>query len=175
MPNAREIQEGGRGGRPAELMVIWRILPSDDWPYADGAQSSQRAIHVRCAAPAVEAPLPIHCEQRDFSAGGVGCGKTMLMDLFYDTIPPHIRKKRVRVQIRADKARSRMIPSPLTAGALPRLYAECSRAAAWPEGHGGSSASPGCGACPTTATPDLTVPMPLTGHTGLAQPAHADG
>ena len=28
--------------------------------------------------------------------GGVGSGKTMLMDLFYDTLPPSVRKKRVR-------------------------------------------------------------------------------
>ncbi len=27
--------------------------------------------------------------------GDVGCGKTMLMDLFYDTIPPHLSKKRL--------------------------------------------------------------------------------
>lgn len=27
--------------------------------------------------------------------GDVGCGKTMLMDLFYDTIPPHLTKKRL--------------------------------------------------------------------------------
>jgi protein AFG1 len=27
--------------------------------------------------------------------GDVGCGKTMLMDLFYDTIPPHLSKTRV--------------------------------------------------------------------------------
>ncbi|GMM27791.1 Afg1 protein [Martiniozyma asiatica (nom. inval.)] len=27
--------------------------------------------------------------------GDVGCGKTMLMDLFYDTIPPHLAKKRL--------------------------------------------------------------------------------
>lgn len=28
--------------------------------------------------------------------GGVGAGKTMLMDLFYDALPPTVRKKRVR-------------------------------------------------------------------------------
>lgn len=27
--------------------------------------------------------------------GDVGCGKTMLMDLFYQTVPPHLNKKRV--------------------------------------------------------------------------------
>lgn len=27
--------------------------------------------------------------------GDVGCGKTMLMDLFYDTIPPHLTKRRL--------------------------------------------------------------------------------
>lgn len=27
--------------------------------------------------------------------GDVGCGKTMLMDLFYETVPPHISKKRL--------------------------------------------------------------------------------
>ncbi|GME84899.1 unnamed protein product [Ambrosiozyma monospora] len=27
--------------------------------------------------------------------GDVGCGKTMLMDLFYDTIPPHLHKQRM--------------------------------------------------------------------------------
>ena len=27
--------------------------------------------------------------------GGVGCGKTMLMDIFYESVPPNIRKQRV--------------------------------------------------------------------------------
>ncbi|GMM36039.1 Afg1 protein [Saccharomycopsis crataegensis] len=45
----------------------------------------------------------IDCTEEDFQKipqglylwGDVGCGKTMLMDLFYSTIPPHLTRKRI--------------------------------------------------------------------------------
>lgn len=40
-------------------------------------------------------PEPDSVPRGIYLYGDVGCGKTMLMDLFYDTIPPHLTKKRM--------------------------------------------------------------------------------
>jgi hypothetical protein len=78
--------------------------------------------------------------------GGVGSGKTMLMDLFYDTLPPSVRKKRVRRPRQSAQNATR--PYSLTgpsAGALPRLHAGRPPPLEGAEGHGRPAASCGRG------------------------------
>ena len=68
-------------------------------------------------APAAESE---HTVKGLYLYGGVGSGKTMLMDLFYDTLPPSVRKKRVRRRSRPPTTTANC--ASLTLGTRPQVH-----------------------------------------------------
>lgn len=51
------------------------------------------SLFNRNSRPATSTELPADLPRGLYMYGDVGCGKTMLMDLFYDTLPPNITSR----------------------------------------------------------------------------------
>lgn len=111
-------------GTPARWK-LWSLLTGGG---SSEQPSSESALHVRGL----------------YLYGGVGAGKTMLMDLFYDALPPGMRKKRVRclATFVLDKTIDTPLPSLDT---LPRLHARRPPSFEGAEGRGGPASRGGRG------------------------------
>ncbi|EED18297.1 mitochondrial ATPase (Afg1), putative [Talaromyces stipitatus ATCC 10500] len=71
------------------------VHPSPDDLQEDKKSSFLSSLFKRGAARSdVPRPRPENLPKGLYMYGDVGCGKTMLMDLFYDTIPPNIKRKK---------------------------------------------------------------------------------
>lgn len=78
-----------------KLQRFWeQVLKYDPPPIPDAKTSNSLIFRLFSRAPPVPETAPASAPKGLYLYGDVGTGKTMLMDLFYQTLPPSITRKR---------------------------------------------------------------------------------